>query len=1001
MAGMKTLSPHPIFSTFGELLRYLRRRARLTQRELSIAVGYSESMVSRLEHDERPPDVATLMALFVPALQVTDEPEVVAQLMALAQAARREGAALRPGAESGPNEPPLTKSLEHYQPATLRLPYRLTSFIGREQEVAYVTHLLWQSRLVTLTGLGGCGKTSLAVETARWIADNRTLDGQATSTRTAPLSFTDGIYLVELMPLNEPGLLAQSLLLALGLEGNPTRADQETLVSFLGKQSVLVVLDNCEHLIDPVTRLVETLLHSCPNLRMMTTSRERLNLPGEVLFDVPALAFPDLQRGPAPDGLLDFAAVQLFVERGQALVPGFRLTAENAPVVAQICAILDGIPLAPELAAAALTTFSVQEIAAQLDARFLLSSPGHRTADLRHRTLNDTVAWSYNLLSPPERRLLARLAIFVGGWTLDALEAICQEEADCVLLLRQLVQKSLVRVEHNPTSADDRTRYHLLRAVREYAMGRLGEDAEQDAVRRRHFTYYARLGSELGGEVFGVRHQYAMARLDADYHNIRAAFRYAASKPELIDACVRAASDLAYYWLLRSFTFQAEGVAWLQAGVAGENLLSASTRARAYAALLNLHGADPFHFQLNVGRVGDSAQLPVMLDQLIERCLADGDALAAARLMHAVAGVNSTEGISPKANEYTQRAGAIFEAAQDQRGMDFARNMLIWNHIVQGELHTAQALLEESIHRLRQRGASFALCEAVRLQAIIAYRLGDLGGNTYYVKQLIALAEQEGYPNFIHRAYYTLEHKDASGAIEMAEAFLERQRPRGASAMLGLALHQLGRMHLNTRQFTQAQLVLDEAISLWRQLGGAQGQGVGLQWSLIDRGQVARFQGDAEMAIRCFDESIALFAASPFPVGGGFPLLFRGHVRLSQNELDGALDDFCQGIAVVTSAGPKGWEKLIIRPLAGVGEVVRRRGDLMLAGKLLAAAASADIRSDEPSSKGLFGETVGFIHIMAPAPTYRQEPIFAAGWAEGEALTLDAAVALALAHRKP
>ena len=1006
---MKTLSPHPVLFTFGEMLRYLRRRARLTQRELSIAVGYSESMISRLEHDERPPDIATLTALFVPALQVADEPAVVAQLLTLAQAARDERTALRSGEEeSKPSEPPLTKSLEHYLPTAYHLPHRLTSFVGRDQEVAYVTHLLLQSRLVMLTGPGGCGKTSLAVETARWIADHRMLHEQTQAAYTAPLLFTDGIYLAEFLPLSDPGLLGQTILSALGLEGNPARPSQATLVDFLGNKSVLLLLDNCEHLIDPVARLVEMLLRSCPNLHILATSRERLTLPGEVIFDVPALTFPDLQHLPEPGDLLDFAAVQLFVERCQSIVPDFRLTAENAPAIARICTLLDGIPLALELAAAALSTLSVQEIAARLDARFLLSSPGYRTADARHHTLNDTVAWSYHLLSPPERRFLAHLAVFVGGWTLDALEATWQDAADCVLLLRQLVQKSLVRVEHNPTSMDDRTRYHLLRAVRDYAMARLSEDADEDSVRRCHFTYYARLASGLGSEVFGSRHLYAMARLDADYHNIRAAFRYAADKPDLADACVCAASELSYYWLLRSYTLQAEGISWLQVGLKNESLLTASTRARTYAALLNLHGADPFHFRLNTDHVG-GPQLPAMIDSLVETSLAQGDAQAAARLMLAAVNVSPDASVFPEAGDYAQRAWAILAASDDQRGMGFARNALIWTHLVQGDLTAAQALQADNLHFLQQNSVSLALCEAYRLQAHIVYYLGDDHAHTNYLKKVVEVAERGKFTSFIHNAFYILERKGAPGVIEMAEAFLTRQRRGGDLVMLGLALHQLGRMYLNAQQYEPAQRALNEAIVLWRQLGGAQGQGAGLQWSLIDRGQVARFAGEGALALRCFDESIALFAASPYPVGSTFPLLYRGHVYLLHDELDCALDDFRQAISVVTAFGQKGWENLLIREVASVGEIARRANDLLLAGQLFAAAVTADTRSMTPSNKGLlyevadlqglFSETADFTRIMAPVPTYRQDPIFAAGWDEGEALSLDAAISLVMAYR--
>ena len=479
--------PLPSFSTFGELLHYLRRRARLTQRELSIAVGYSESMISRLEHNERPPDVATLLAIFVPALHIANEPEIVSRLTVLAQAACGEIATT-----SQPVVAPALGSAQRPPSARVRLPQRLTSFIGRAAEIGEVERLLAQARLVTLTGPGGCGKTSLAIEIGRkmteWQAAPTNPKSKTPSLSWKDPKLLDGIYLVELVPLTDPALIAQSVLLVLGIEGNHERPALETLRSFLGNKSALLVLDNCEHLIDAAAHTVETLLRTCPNLRILVTSRERLNIPGEMLYAVPALAFPNPQVLPDLAALPHFAAIQLFVERSQMVVPNFQLTTQNAAVVAQICARLEGIPLALELAASALLTFSIHEIAQRLESRFLLSTPGYRTADARHQSLNATVAWSYNLLSPAEQRLLARLAVFVGGWRAEALQALCQDEADPLAILRQLVQKSLVRVEQGEPSAKGHTRYHLLRAIREYATERLGEQEEAESIHRLHFA---------------------------------------------------------------------------------------------------------------------------------------------------------------------------------------------------------------------------------------------------------------------------------------------------------------------------------------------------------------------------------------------------------------------------------------------------------------------------------------------------------------------------------
>lgn len=276
------------------------------------------------------------------------------------------------------------------------------------------------------------------------------------------------------------------------------------------------------------------------------------------------------------------------------------------------------------------------------------------------------------------------------------------------------------------------------------------------------------------------------------------------------------------------------------------------------------------------------------------------------------------------------------------------------------------------------------------------------------MKQLISLAEQELFPTFLHDAYYSLEHLDETEAILMGETFLMRQRQKGPSVMLGLALHQLGRMYLNTQQFEAAQTVLDEAVALWRQLGESHGHGIGLQSSLLDRGQVARFQGDPATAIACFDESISLYTASYFTRGGIFPILFRGHARLAKNDLSGALDDFCQCLHEATQ-GRMVWDKLSINTLAAVGEIAYRRGNIAIAARLFSAAAASEARRQEKTTSaktresaiaGRFSETADFERIMAPVPTYQQDPLFAAGWAEGETLSIEAATILALAYRK-
>jgi predicted ATPase len=342
----------------------------------------------------------------------------------------------RPAADSGQGEldmtadsrvPELSPPQPHRTPTNERrhnLPAQLTSFVGRDREVAEVKRLLTTTRLLTLTGAGGIGKTRLALETTAELAD----------------AYADGVWLVKLASLADPTLIVQVVATALGVHAPADRSLLETLLDSLRHQELLLLLDNCEHLVTAVAGLAETLLQACPGLRILVTSRQALGITGETNFRVPTLMVPDPARLPPADAslqssqggepfLANYGAVRLFVERARAALPGFNLTAENGRAVVQVCQQLDGIPLAIELAAARVGTLSPEQDAARRSDRFRLLTGGSRTALPRHQTLRALVDWSYDLLEESEQVLLRRLSVFAGGWTLEAAEAVCAAPA--------------------------------------------------------------------------------------------------------------------------------------------------------------------------------------------------------------------------------------------------------------------------------------------------------------------------------------------------------------------------------------------------------------------------------------------------------------------------------------------------------------------------------------------------------------------------------------------
>ncbi|MFN8470291.1 MAG: BTAD domain-containing putative transcriptional regulator [Caldilineaceae bacterium] len=967
------------FTTFGALLHYLRRSERMTQRELAIAVGYSESMISRLEHDERPPDTATIVALFVPALHLDGQSQAVAKLVKLADDARRKDT------EDSQLLPAKSKSFFSLQHP---IPVRLTSFVGRDDDVLAVARLLARARLVTLTGPGGCGKTSLAVETCRWLADQEGR-GLADIGRAKKTDF-ETLALVELYPLSNASLIAQTVLVALGVESNYEQEPQQVLLNAIADRSVLLVLDNCEHFVDDVTRFVQVLLQRCPNLHIVATSRERLNIAAETTYSVTPLACP--QQRPLPD-LADIAnspAVHLFVERCQAIRPSMRLTPHNAAAVAQICTLLDGIPLALELAAAATATFSVQEIAERLGTGMLLASPGYRNAEPRHKSINDTVAWSYNLLAPTEQLLLGELSVFAGGWTLAALQQVCLDIQEPVIILHQLAQKSLVRVEYAEPGAGT-TRYHLLRAVREYAAERLAATGDEEYVRRQHCVYFAQLGMALGDQVLGSQHGEAMARLDADYPNIRAALVFATSKPDLAEQRVRLAAALSYYWRRRGYV--TEGLNWLHDAVADEGLLSIGARARVYVAVLLLRFDAPCRWHQGVHIHEDDLGVLPRADALIEPCLEQGDVHAAALLMFVVASLQYFPGSDAKAETYARHALSIFEQLGDTRGVGFACNLLTRILIAQGDVKAAQQVNSGIVGLLEQNRMTWALCESYQLQIEIAYANHDRAEIIRNLKRVAEIAEQEQFTQFLHDTFVALERIDRANALRLAEERLARQRQVGSSVMLALALSDMGCINLHMEQYESAACLLDEALQLWSRLGEVHGDGIGKRWTLTVRGLAARFLGDSELAVACFSESIQLFADDP---GCTYPLLGRGQVRFELGELTGALEDYRTCLRSATG-DPHFWHQLIVNCLAGIAEVTYLQGNVPTAASLCAQSDALGIDWIPRTASGNELATVQYQRMMAAAVQYRQDPIFEAAWQEGKALTLEATIELALA----
>jgi non-specific serine/threonine protein kinase len=537
------VDPSPAAASFGELLRQHRLAQGLTQEALAERAGLSAHGVLKLEGGSTHPYRETAERLSR-ALHLTGEAEIRFRAAAQPRPRRRAGA--------------VAVGVAVDEQAHHNLPYQTTSFIGREDDVAMVQQSLGESRLLTITGAGGCGKTRLALEVGRQIVDR----------------FADGVWLVDLAPLSDPSLIWHVVATVLGIREEPGRALADVVIEYLHNRSSLIIIDNCEHLIDACAATVDRLLRETASVHVLATSRELLGVPGEAAWRVRSLSVVDPEQfansnGGAADTTYASEAARLFVDRAHLLNPGFHLTNENARAVAQICYRLDGIPLAIELAAARLASLSVDELADRLDQRFRLLTGGYRTAVRRQQTLAATIDWSYELLSQPERALLRSLSVFAGGWSLAAAEAVgtarAESEEDVGELLNQLVRKSMVVVDEVPGVGLAVTWYRFLETIRQYAEEKLLSSGEMEAARTRHAEWYANLAEEALDGVESADQLRWWYRLETELNNLRAALTWLAAQPHGGEQLLHLAALLGRFW--RDREHMQEGVGWLEAAL--------------------------------------------------------------------------------------------------------------------------------------------------------------------------------------------------------------------------------------------------------------------------------------------------------------------------------------------------------------------------------------------------------------------------------------------------
>jgi len=550
------------FVSFGYWVRRRRMALDLTQSALAHQVGCAVVTIKKIERDERRPS-RTMAERLAECLEIP-EAEREAFIRCSLGEADSSGMHLPSAPVSQHKERDFflkqTKSelpVATQQAApiwevvtipTHNLPVQPTRFIGRDGDIAQVKELLAEHALVTLTGSGGVGKSRLSLHVAEDLVE----------------AFPDGVWLVELSSITDPDLVVHTAAITLGLREEVNYSTQENLENYLRFRRMLLVLDNCEHLVEACAAFVSSLLRYCPQLKLLASSREALGVPGEVTYRVPSLALPESQGHLAIQQITGYDAVRLFIERAQAVMPSFQITPGNAAHILNICKRLDGIPLALELAAARLDVLNTEQLAARLENIFRILIGGARTVLPRHRTLHATIDWSYQLLNEKEQTLLRRLSVFAGDWGLEGAEEVCAgeglEETEILDLLVALVNKSMVIPER---VQGKKTRYRLLDTVRLFAQQKLEEIEESETLHTRHVDHYLGM-AETYAVMFNLPDEMAwQKRIDVDLPNIRTALDWALEGVAVGKgiAAVLGLWDI-YYWLRRGIVD--EGHAWLE-----------------------------------------------------------------------------------------------------------------------------------------------------------------------------------------------------------------------------------------------------------------------------------------------------------------------------------------------------------------------------------------------------------------------------------------------------
>jgi predicted ATPase/predicted Ser/Thr protein kinase len=724
----------------------------------------------------------------------------------------------------------------HPKPRVLHnIPIDLTSFIGREKEVAEVCELMRTCRLLTLTGVGGTGKTRLALQAARKLLDN----------------FRDGVWVVELSTIFESGQVLRAVAGVLDMRDQPNRPLLDSLVDFLRPRNLLLILDNCEHLITACAGTTGHLLSSCPDLKIMATSRESLGVPGEITFHVPSMKQPDNDRLMDLEEIWEIESMQLFRDRVLSVMPDFRPDQKQTEAAAKICTRLDGIPLAIELAAARVRVMPVEEIYARLSDRFRLLTGGSRSAMPRQQTLEALIDWSYDLLTENEKVLLRRLSIFSGGWTLEEAEKICSDDLldkqDILDVLARLVDKSLV----NSDTRGFEARYAMLETIRQYARNKLIQSGESEAIRDRHMECYAEFADRVAPELWRGEQVKWMDRLEEDHDNLRAALEWSLCETcgkEHTLAGLRIAASIFVFWLVRGYW--SEGLDWM-------------LKLLAHPLIIDLK--DPIKNRLiySAGfitkELGDLHSARKYFEEALNAARQQQDQRTLAFALLGLGEIAMIERFSDKAGTLIDQSLTIFRSLDDQVGIALALSRKGGLTADRQGYEKAKLYYQENLAVCRNLGHLLGIAGTLMALGRIETYYGDKNQGRKYLEESLSIFRESKDKSGIAGAlsaigYADLYDDDLVSSKEKYEEVLRINRELRSSPGIGSALIALGEISRAQGDYTSAREYYEEALDINEGLGQ-----VGIVMVVAHNlGYVAKQQGDLQQALNYFRRSLGL-----------------------------------------------------------------------------------------------------------------------------------------------